>query len=111
MRRASNAHDSVCLLLFRQIKKVADNASVNFSADDLELAAIRGAKVLPCSLGSGCHSDYEEVSGSLAETKRKALLLFSVLFIGLLLYERDIECVVRTLASTRTDRQLGKRCS
>ena len=108
--RASNAHDSVRLLLFRQIK-VADIASVNFSADDLELVAIRGAKVFPCSLGSGSHFEYEEVSGSFAETKRKALLLSSVPFIGLLLYERDIDSVVRALSSTRTERRLGKRCS
>ena len=41
--RASNVHDSVRLLLFRQIKKVTDIASVNFSADDLELVAICGS--------------------------------------------------------------------
>ena len=50
--RASNAHDSVRLLLFRQIKKVADIDSVNFSADDLELVAIRGA--IACQLHGAC---------------------------------------------------------
>ena len=52
--RASNAHDSVCFLLFRQIKKMASCASVNFSADDLELVAIRGA--IACQLHGACRS-------------------------------------------------------